>query len=294
MKLVLSMLTTSLLVCTLSAQSSQDLEIDKSSEIEKLKAKLATLEAEQSESENIQEETPANVHENLTNNKNQEYEYIQPIAIEEAPIERINVDSDGDGYYDDEDECPHSNPGAIVNSVGCEELIDSDGDGVADDLDQCPNTPKGLKVNKNGCELDSDEDGVVDSKDQCPNTSKNFRVDGYGCPQTATLRANFDTNSYALNDSIIADLKEFAQFLKDNVGYQVIIYGYTDSIGDATTNKILSQNRANSIKDGLTRYGISAKRLSSIGKGEAEPIASNMYKDGRAKNRRIEVELLKK
>ena len=81
--------------------------------------------------------------------------------------------------------------------------------------------------------------------------------------------------------------------LKKNKSYQVIIYGYTDSIGDKIKNKLLSQRRANAIKEGLMSHGISATKLTAIGKGEANPIADNMYAKGREKNRRIEIELIK-
>ena len=81
-------------------------------------------------------------------------------------------------------------------------------------------------------------------------------------------------------------------FLEKNRGYQVIIYGYTDALGDTEANKELSQERANAVKEALTRYGISLTRLTSIGKGEENPIADNTSSEGRAKNRRIKVELI--
>uniref|UniRef100_UPI003567D45E OmpA family protein n=1 Tax=Sulfurimonas sp. TaxID=2022749 RepID=UPI003567D45E len=117
-------------------------------------------------------------------------------------------------------------------------------------------------------------------------------VDGYGCPQTATLKVNFAPSKYNVSEELVNDLQNFALFLKENSGYQVVIYGYTDSIGSAAANKKLSQNRANAVKEALSRYGIKATRMTAIGKGEADPIADNMNKAGRAQNRRIEVELL--
>ena len=237
---------------------------------------------------------------NAVSQKMKEFQYIQPIAVEEAPPEvkkcevaQVEVfDKDGDGVYDDGDRCPNTPLGEKVDKYGCLIKKDSDKDGVPDEDDKCPNTKKGIEVDYRGCEVDSDDDGVVDSKDQCPKTSKDFMVDGYGCPQTATLRVHFASAKYNITDSIINDLQYFALFLKENKGYDVIIYGYTDSVGDANKNKALSQKRANTVKEALVRYGIKSTRLTAIGKGEENPIADNSTKEGRAQNRRIEVELI--
>jgi len=225
-----------------------------------------------------------------------EFPLIQPISIEEAPIpeavESAPLDSDSDGILDRNDKCPNTKKGEEVDADGCLIKHDSDKDGVPDEDDNCPNTPEGTTVDTKGCELDSDDDGIVDSKDQCPDTSKDFVVDGYGCPQTATLKVNFGPNKYNVSEDLIEQLETFAMFLKENKGYSVIIYGYTDDIGKAEDNKLLSQRRANAVKEALTRYGISTTRLTSIGKGELDPIADNTTDEGRAQNRRIEVELL--
>ncbi|EDZ61616.1 protein containing OmpA/MotB C-terminal domain [Sulfurimonas gotlandica GD1] len=225
-----------------------------------------------------------------------EFAYIQPIAVEEAPVvkavEEAQLDGDSDGVLDRDDKCPNTQAGEKVDASGCMIKLDSDKDGVPDTDDKCPNTPAGTKVDYRGCELDSDDDGIVDSKDKCPDTSKDFVVDGYGCPQTATLKVNFAPSKYNVSEELVNDLQNFALFLKENPGYQILIYGYTDSIGSAAANKTLSQNRANAVKEALSRYGIKTTRMTAIGKGEANPIADNTTKTGRAENRRIEVELL--
>ncbi len=141
--------------------------------------------------------------------------------------------------------------------------------------------------------IDSDKDGIVDQNDRCPNTSNDFIVDNEGCPQTSTLKIKFVSKQFDVTPEILKELEGFASFLKKNKSYQVIIYGYTDSIGDKIKNKLLSQRRANAIKEGLMSHGISATKLTAIGKGEANPIADNMYAKGREKNRRIEIELIK-
>ena len=230
-----------------------------------------------------------------------EYGYIQPVATEEVPLrvvvvpepEPINNDLDGDGVLNENDRCPNTTIDAKVDLVGCLILPDDDNDGVPNKDDRCPNTKEGTPVDYRGCEKDSDDDGVVDSKDQCPNTSKDFNVDGYGCPQTATLKVNFASAKSNIDQKLINDLQNFALFLKENKGYDLIIYGYTDNVGKDLANQKLSQDRANAVKEVLSRYGIDSSKITAIGKGEANPVADNNTKEGRAQNRRIEVELIK-
>lgn len=233
-----------------------------------------------------------------------EYAYIQPVAIEAVPIkieivpepilepEMLALDDDNDGVLNQNDRCPNTIDGAKVDVIGCIILPDDDKDGVPNKDDKCLNTKKGTPVDYRGCEIDSDFDGVVDSKDQCPNTAEEFSVDGYGCPQTATLKVNFASAKYDINQELINDLQNFALFLKENTGYDLIIYGFTDSIGKTAVNQKLSQYRANAIKEVLSLYGINPSKMTTVGKGEANPVADNKTKEGRAQNRRIEVELI--
>ncbi len=229
-------------------------------------------------------------------NANDEFPLIQPVSVENTPIvkaiEPSPLDDDGDGVLNKEDKCPNTKSGEAVDKLGCLIENDLDNDGVPDKDDECPDTAIGTSVDYKGCVLDSDGDGVIDLKDNCPDTNKDFVVDGYGCPQTATLKVNFEPGKSNVSDSLINQLETFALFLKQNKAYQVVIYGYTDSIGDEVENKKLSQQRANAVKEALKRYDISITRLTSIGKGEVDPIADNKTEEGRAINRRIEVELI--
>lgn len=69
----------------------------------------------------------------------------------------------------------------------------------------------------------------------------------------------------------------------------VTVTGHTDNVGKPASNQTLSQKRADNIKKMLIDKGIDGSRIRAIGKGDKEPIASNKTKEGRAKNRRIEI-----
>jgi len=221
------------------------------------------------------------------NEPESEFKYIQPIAVEEVSIKKVVVPKPLPKIQPK----PKPQPKIVEKIIVVPEpkKLDDDNDGVFNKNDSCPNTNEGIMVDSKGCELDSDEDGVVDSNDVCPGTSKEFNVDGYGCPQTATLKLYFPTASYKITDRLISELEAFAQFLQNNTGYDVIISGHTDNVGTHKDNMLLSQNRANSVKEALTRYGINAFKLITIGKSFDEPIANNETKEGRSLNRRIEV-----
>jgi OOP family OmpA-OmpF porin len=216
-----------------------------------------------------------------------EFPLIQPVSVEEAPL----LESAPKPQEEPRVEALQE-PAQQSTQEQAPQEQDGDKDGVQDSQDLCPNTQEGVKVDANGCELDSDGDGVVDSKDKCPNTTKDFMVDGYGCPQTATLKVTFESGAYKLTDTIIKEVEEFALFLKNNKGYQVVIVGYTDNKGNAKQNKALSQKRADSVKKALLRYGIKETRLTAVGRGIENPVADNATAEGRAANRRIEVELI--
>ena len=223
-----------------------------------------------------------------------EFPLIQPISLEEADIEQHNyfADSDHDGVHDDKDKCPQTLSHKKVDLFGCIILHDSDSDSVADINDQCPNTQKDSTVNLKGCEPDNDDDGIPDVRDSCPDTSKDFLVDNVGCPQTAVLKINFNAKEFTIMDDGLTDLENFALFLQENEAYQVIIYGYTDSNNEDEKNKYLSRKRAKTVMEVLIRLGVKLTRLTAIGMGSKNPIADNSTPIGRAKNRRIEIELL--
>lgn len=148
-----------------------------------------------------------------------------------------------------------------------------------------------VQAAKAAAPIDSDKDGVMDDQDKCPGTPAGFKVDADGCPLKATLHLNFATNSNKVDAQGTAKVAAFADFLKASPAYSANIIGHTDSTASDAYNQKLSEKRAEKVKSMLVENGVDASRLSSSGKGESQPVASNKTKQGRAENRRIEVEL---
>ncbi len=141
---------------------------------------------------------------------------------------------------------------------------------------------------------DNDKDGVLNSVDKCPTTPAGHKVDKDGCSKLVNLHVNFDTASYKVKDAYQSKVKEFADFMKSMPNYDAKIVGHTDSVGSDKSNQTLSENRANAVKNLIIKQGVEAKRVSSKGMGEKAPVATNDTAEGKAENRRIEAELIKK
>lgn len=178
----------------------------------------------------------------------------------------------------------------FVQSVFYSTAMDSDGDGVYDENDECPDTPAGVEVDEYGCPVDSDGDGVPDYLDKCPGTEAGAEVDDEGCPFPVSKRIKvyFDFDKAEVKYKYHDELKGIAQYLRRNQDTEMVIEGHTDSIGPAEYNMRLSERRAESVKNYLTdKLDIDASRLDTKGYGETRPVADNSTKEGRQKNRRV-------
>ncbi len=205
-------------------------------------------------------------------------------------------DSDGDGVPDSADRCPDTPKGVAVDANGCP--VDSDGDGVADYQDKCPNTPAGTTVDANGCALDSDGDGVPNYRDDCPGTPRGTAVDSNGCAVKVAImyiHFAFDSAQIMLDKGDTGpSLAKAIQLLSERPGDRVRIVGHTDNVGSDSYNQTLSERRAAEVRQYLIdNGGINASRMESEGRGESQPSVSNQTEEGRAQNRRVELELLR-
>ncbi len=158
--------------------------------------------------------------------------------------------------------------------------MDSDGDGVNDCDDKCPNTPAGTIVGPDGCPKNI----VIDLK------GVNFKFDypkkGHvDASEISKALAEPSAESISILDQAIDTLQRYPQV-------HVTVAGYTDSVGKPAYNQGLSERRAKIVYDYLTSHGIDASRLQGpIGHGENDPVADNKTADGRARNRRTELQV---
>jgi len=109
---------------------------------------------------------------------------------------------------------------------------------------------------------------------------------------TFAADAFFDFDKYVLKPEGRAKLDDLVSKIKD-VNLEVIIaVGHTDWIGTVAYNQKLSVRRAEAVKAYLVSKGIEKNRVYTEGKGEKQPVADNKTSEGRAKNRRVEIEVV--
>ncbi|MFZ3274942.1 MAG: OmpA family protein [Lutibacter sp.] len=230
-------------------------------------------------------------------------------------------DKDGDGVADCRDECP--DVAGLAEFHGCP---DTDGDGIPDKMDKCP-TVAGLKL-LHGCP-DKDGDGTADKDDACPDVFgpktnagcpfKDTDEDGVidlidrcievkgpasneGCPVLPTVEIMdelneygrtilFDYDKWSFKKESYAVLQPMTTILKEYPDADFIIEGHTDSDGSDAYNQILSEKRANAVRDYFVTNGINPSRLTTKAYGESKPVDTNATSAGKANNRRTEVKL---
>jgi outer membrane protein OmpA-like peptidoglycan-associated protein len=99
----------------------------------------------------------------------------------------------------------------------------------------------------------------------------------------------FETNSAALRPELRRDLQAIAGSISRFPDTRIEVIGHTDNTGSAALNQDLSQRRAASVANVLRDSGVPPARLTSFGRGEEQPVASNLTIEGRALNRRVEI-----
>lgn len=141
---------------------------------------------------------------------------------------------------------------------------------------------------------DLDGDGILNANDRCPDTEPGVKVDEQGCDLQETIvleGVTFATNSATLVGESTVILDEVVATLKRYPEQPVAIAGYTDDRGAASYNQQLSERRATAVMNYLVEKGVQADRIRAQGYGESDPIADNATAEGRAKNRRVELQL---
>ncbi len=101
----------------------------------------------------------------------------------------------------------------------------------------------------------------------------------------------FATNKTKILPQSEPELEALASFLNENPSVKIRIIGHTDAVGSDEANQILSEGRANAVRDDLITRGIDGERIEAEGRGETEHVADNDTEEGRQKNRRVEFEI---
>ncbi len=108
-----------------------------------------------------------------------------------------------------------------------------------------------------------------------------------------TLKDNilFDSGKAALKPIAYDSVNQIADIIKKYPEDRVIVVGYTDSVGSDASNQALSMQRAQSVRLAMIERGVPASSVEAVGMGEAKPVATNDTAEGRAKNRRVELQI---
>lgn len=158
--------------------------------------------------------------------------------------------------------------------------VDTDGDGVSDVFDKCANTPANEKVDGSGCPLPKPE--VIKEEPKVIITEEDRRI-----VNDAIKNLEFDFGKSSIRSRSYASLDKVAELLsKKNITLKLA--GHTDNVGSESANLKLSKDRAESVKAYLVSKGANPSRIEATGYGETQPIASNKTEAGRQQNRRVE------
>ncbi|MCL3881447.1 OmpA family protein [Marivita sp. GX14005] len=140
-----------------------------------------------------------------------------------------------------------------------------------------------------GNQLDKQE---ADLRAQIGNDNVTIRNTGDRLIVTMPQDILFATDSASLRPDLQRDLRTVGQNLLAYPNTTVQVLGHTDNTGEASYNQGLSQRRAQSVASILMSEGVSSSRIRAIGRGEDQPVASNLTPEGRAQNRRVEIVIL--
>ncbi|HDS1736060.1 MULTISPECIES: OmpA family protein [Pseudomonas] len=173
--------------------------------------------------------------------------------------------------------------GAIAGGLICyAQDGDEDGDGVFDRRDRCPDTPVGTQVNHMGCPLPQYPPSAPRVEPSV--TSEVITLDDQG-------QVLFAFDSAELMPGAQQRLRELLPKLSNPAVATIKVVGHTDGVGADSYNQSLSEQRASRVAEYLISQGLAPNKVTSLGRGESEPVADNDTDEGRALNRRVELHL---
>ncbi|MCU0661662.1 MAG: OmpA family protein [Myxococcota bacterium] len=229
---------------------------------------------------------------------------------EDGCPERGANDRDGDGLNDDVDKCPDDpeDLDQFEDENGCPDT-DNDADSILDIHDACPNEPEDADSfeDLDGCpDPDNDKDRIPDVKDQCPNEPETYngKDDADGCPDQGLVeltgtdikileKVYFKYDSAVIEERSFDLLEAVAATVVNNPQLDMIeIQGHADERGNDDYNLKLTADRAAAVMEFLTKKGVKAKKVRSVGYGEYCPIDSASNEAAWEKNRRVEFKVL--
>lgn len=201
-------------------------------------------------------------------------------VVKPASICDDNQDNDGDGKtdYPADPGCSSADDNDETDPPQCSDGADNDGDGKIDH----PSDP--------GCETASDNDETDLCKTPAP--GERVSLEGCGTGDVIVLRGvNFEFDRSRLTSNARSILDGVAEELNRYPDIHVELSGHTDAKGSDSYNQGLSDRRAASVRKYLISKGIDSSRMTSVGFGESQPVATNETDDGRALNRRVELKV---
>jgi outer membrane protein OmpA-like peptidoglycan-associated protein len=201
----------------------------------------------------------------------QDHIRLDPDAVSELTVAKSSI------------KCIQFNaPKMVLNQFGSTSRAenDGDGDGIPDFADICMDTPKGVSVGQDGCRKKTT---IAKSVNNHHAFQKHLAGD--------FEMVLFDFDRFELKPQYYSVLDEIALKLSRSPDTNIEIKGHTDNVGTAEYNQLLSEKRAEIVKQYLVQKGVEKDRLFPVGFGYTINQASNRTETGRALNRRVEMSI---